>query len=106
MFALLSYPDGTPIVVAGPCWPFCVGVTLPVILAVTGLVSYFLVVDGNFGLVSAGIILCHVFCVFAFSSLNVLIDYLFSSANLNLLAACRPSHLGSFTFTILLLALC
>jgi hypothetical protein len=52
MFALLSYPDGTPIVVAGPCWPFCVGVTLPVILVVTGLVSYFLVVDGDFGLVS------------------------------------------------------
>jgi hypothetical protein len=52
MFALVSYPDGTPIVVAGPCWPFCVGVTLPLILVVTGLVSYFLVVDGDFGLVS------------------------------------------------------
>lgn len=27
MFALLSYPDGTPIVIAGPCWPFCFFVT-------------------------------------------------------------------------------
>jgi hypothetical protein len=51
MFALVSYPDGTPIVLAGPCWPFCVGVTLPLILVVCGLVSYFLVIDGDFGLV-------------------------------------------------------
>lgn len=27
MFALLSYPDGTPIIIAGPCWPFCLFVT-------------------------------------------------------------------------------
>jgi hypothetical protein len=27
MFALLSHPDGSPIVIAGPCWPFCVFVT-------------------------------------------------------------------------------
>lgn len=62
MFALVSYPDGTPIVVAGPCWPFCVGVTLPVILVVTGLVSYFLVVDGDFGLVSTVPVLYYALC--------------------------------------------
>ena len=27
MFALVSYPDGSPIIVAGPCWPFCIFVT-------------------------------------------------------------------------------
>ena len=45
MFALLSFPDGTPIVVAGPCWPFCAFVTLPLILGVSVVVSYFMVID-------------------------------------------------------------
>ena len=27
MFAICSYPDGTPILIAGPCWPFCALVT-------------------------------------------------------------------------------
>jgi hypothetical protein len=47
MFALLSFPDGTPIVVAGPCWPFCAFVTLPLILGVSVVVSYFMVIDKN-----------------------------------------------------------
>jgi hypothetical protein len=85
MFALVSYPDGTPIVVAGPCWPFCVGVTLPLILVVTGLVSYFLVVDGDFGLVSSGIVIFPVFYVVVFSSLFL------TSAKLNLLTTPQPS---------------
>ena len=28
MFALLQHADGEPIVIAGPCWPFCVFVTV------------------------------------------------------------------------------
>mmetsp|Transcript_16235 Transcript_16235/g.30914 ORF Transcript_16235/g.30914 Transcript_16235/m.30914 type:complete len:254 (+) Transcript_16235:104-865(+) len=47
MFALMSYPDGTPIIIAGPCWPFCVFVTLPMILGVAGLVGYFVIYDDN-----------------------------------------------------------
>lgn len=41
----MSYRDGTPIVIAGPCWPFCVLVTVPLIVVVTGLVSYFMIID-------------------------------------------------------------
>lgn len=48
MFALLSYPDGTPIVIAGPCWPFCMFFTLPLILGICGLVSYFLIIDDGY----------------------------------------------------------
>jgi hypothetical protein len=48
MFALLSYPDGTPIVVAGPCWPFCVFVTVPLIVGISGLVCYFLIIDDSY----------------------------------------------------------
>jgi hypothetical protein len=52
MFVLCSYADGTPILIAGPCWPFCVFVTLPLIMGVAGLVSFFLIFDDRFGLVS------------------------------------------------------
>lgn len=54
MFALMSYPDGTPIVIAGPCWPFCVFVTLPLVLGIPAVVTYFLVIDDGtrFDLVS------------------------------------------------------
>jgi hypothetical protein len=48
MFALMSYPDGTPIVIAGPCWPFCMLVTLPLVLGVSGLVSYFFIIDDSY----------------------------------------------------------
>lgn len=51
MFILMEYSDGSPIVVAGPCWPFCLGVTVPLIVGITGLVSYFLVLNENSGLV-------------------------------------------------------
>ena len=30
MFALLQHADGEPIVLAGPCWPFCMFVTVRV----------------------------------------------------------------------------
>lgn len=33
--------DGSPIVVAGPCWPFCSFVTVPLICGLSGLVAYF-----------------------------------------------------------------
>lgn len=48
MFALLSYPDGTPIIIAGPCWPFCVLVTFPLIIGICGIVSYFLVIENGY----------------------------------------------------------
>jgi hypothetical protein len=51
MFAILTYPDGTPIVIAGPCWPFCIFVTVPLILAVSFAVGYFLVVSDRFSVV-------------------------------------------------------
>jgi hypothetical protein len=53
MFALISHPDGTPIVLAGPCWPFCVLVTLPLIVGTSSLVAYYLVISDTFALVSA-----------------------------------------------------
>ena len=52
MFSLCSYADGTPIVIAGPCWPFCVFVTIPLILGTTFCVSYFLIFGSRFDLVS------------------------------------------------------
>ena len=39
MFALVSYQDGAPMVLAGPCWPFCVFITLPLILVIPAYVS-------------------------------------------------------------------
>lgn len=41
MFILLQRPDGSPLVIAGPCWPFCAGVTTPLIVGVSGLLTYF-----------------------------------------------------------------
>jgi len=57
MFALMQHRDGEPIIIAGPCWPFCVFVTVPLIVGVACLVSYFLIIDNNFGLVRSGILL-------------------------------------------------
>lgn len=51
MFILMEYADGTPIVIAGPCWPFCMGVTLPLVLGISILVAYFLVLNEDSGLV-------------------------------------------------------
>lgn len=52
MFFLLEKRDGTPIVVAGPCWPFCTFVTVPLIVVLSGLVVYFILLDPMIGLVS------------------------------------------------------
>lgn len=43
MFFLLESNDGSPIIVAGPCWPFCTFITTPIILGVSGLVGYFMI---------------------------------------------------------------
>ena len=43
MFALISYSDGAPLVIAGPCWPFCVFITLPMILIIPICIMYFIV---------------------------------------------------------------
>lgn len=52
MFFLVERKDGSPIVVAGPCWPFCTFVTVPLIVVLSGLVGYFIVSNPNTGLVS------------------------------------------------------
>ena len=49
MFFLMERKDGSPILVVGPCWPFCTFVTLPLVIIVVVLVSYLIVFDG-FGL--------------------------------------------------------
>lgn len=53
MFFLVERRDGSPIVVAGPCWPFCTFVTVPLIVVLSGLVGYFIVSNPATGLVSA-----------------------------------------------------
>lgn len=54
MFFLIEGKDGSPIVVAGPCWPFCTFVTAPLIVVLSGLVGYFIVSNPDTGLVSIG----------------------------------------------------
>jgi len=50
MFALVEKTDGTPVVIAGPCWPFCTFITVPLIVILSGLVCYFVVFNRNSGL--------------------------------------------------------
>ena len=52
MFSLAEKTDGTPIVIAGPCWPFCTFITVPLIVVLSALVSYFVVLNKDSGLVS------------------------------------------------------
>ena len=47
MFILCSKPDGSPIVIAGPCWPFCMGVTTPLIIGIAGLLTYFVLFNSR-----------------------------------------------------------
>jgi hypothetical protein len=51
MFFLVEKKDGSPIVVAGPCWPFCTFVTVPLIVVLSGMVGYFIVSNPSAGLV-------------------------------------------------------
>ena len=53
MFVLFERSDGSPMVIAGPCWPFCMGVTLPLILGISALVCYFVLFNSANGLVSS-----------------------------------------------------
>jgi hypothetical protein len=53
MHVLCERRDGSPVVVAGPCWPFCCGVTLPAILGISGAVSYFVIFSDSSPLVRA-----------------------------------------------------
>mmetsp|Transcript_19826 Transcript_19826/g.22830 ORF Transcript_19826/g.22830 Transcript_19826/m.22830 type:complete len:307 (-) Transcript_19826:504-1424(-) len=46
MTVLCEYSDGTPIVVAGPCWPFCAFFTVPLIVVISFLVTYFIIFNG------------------------------------------------------------
>lgn len=41
MFFICESKKGKPLVVAGPCWPFCTFVTLPLIVGLSGLALYF-----------------------------------------------------------------
>ena len=72
MFALVEKTDGTPIVIAGPCWPFCTFITVPLIVVLSGLVCYFVVFNRDSGLPwwfafiyvpILAITLCALFCV-------------------------------------------
>jgi hypothetical protein len=52
MFVLCERSDGSPVVIAGPCWPFCVFVTLPLILSISAAVAYFVIISDDSPLVS------------------------------------------------------
>jgi len=52
-FFLLERKDGSPIIAAGPCWPFCTLVTVPLILVLSTLVMVFIVFNKNSGMVSS-----------------------------------------------------
>mmetsp|Transcript_27382 Transcript_27382/g.46340 ORF Transcript_27382/g.46340 Transcript_27382/m.46340 type:complete len:239 (-) Transcript_27382:744-1460(-) len=49
-FFLLERKDGSPIIAAGPCWPFCTLVTVPLILVLSTLVMVFIVFNKNSGM--------------------------------------------------------
>ncbi len=48
MFFLLEHKDGSPILVAGPCWPFCAFITMPLIIVAVIVVTYFMFVHWSF----------------------------------------------------------
>jgi hypothetical protein len=52
MFIIIEKQDGSPILIAGPCWPFCMGITVPLILGVSCSIFYFVILNENVGLVS------------------------------------------------------
>jgi len=52
MFILCERYDGSPVVIAGPCWPFCCFVTVPLILGISGAVAYFIIISDDSPLVS------------------------------------------------------
>lgn len=52
-FFLLERRDGSPIIAAGPCWPFCTFVTVPLIVVLSTLVMIFIVFNRDSGMVSS-----------------------------------------------------
>merc|ERR1712032_22713 len=50
MFSLLERSDGSPIIIAGPCWPFCMLITFPLIGGIGGLVTYFILFNEKLNL--------------------------------------------------------
>jgi hypothetical protein len=52
MFFICERRNGSPIVVAGPCWPFCTFVTLPLVAGLSGLTLYFCILKDGAPLVS------------------------------------------------------
>jgi hypothetical protein len=54
MYFLIEAQDGSPVVVAGPCWPFCVGVTVPLIVGISAAVIVLVVLNPAAGLVRIG----------------------------------------------------
>ena len=52
LFILCERRDGSPLVIAGPCWPFCCLVTMPLILGISGAVAYFVIINEDSPLVS------------------------------------------------------
>jgi len=70
MYSLIEKADGTPLIILGPCWPCCSFVTLPLILGIAGLVSFFFLYHGSFPiwlailyLAMVGLTLCALSCV-------------------------------------------
>jgi hypothetical protein len=47
MFFICETRDGSPTVVAGPCWPFCTFITVPLIVVLSGLTLWFFILDKN-----------------------------------------------------------
>ena len=55
-FFLLERRDGSPIIAAGPCWPFCTFVTVPLIVVLSTLIMIFIVFNRDSGMVSKEIV--------------------------------------------------
>lgn len=47
MFFLWTRPDGSPRLVAGPCWPFCTFFTVPLICVLSALTLYFCIIRSD-----------------------------------------------------------
>jgi len=49
MYFLIEKQDGSPVVVAGPCWPFCMGVTVPLIVGISAAVIFLVIFNQRVG---------------------------------------------------------
>ena len=74
-FFLLERKDGSPIITAGPCWPFCSFVTVPLILILSTLVMVFIVFNQNSGMVSSEMLYIWIFLSICWHSNNVIHSY-------------------------------